>query len=332
MTQNNLSLILLAAGKGTRMKSSLAKVLHPIMNRPMIHHVLKNTESLGLKNRIVVVGHQKEKVMEALRDTNCSFAIQTEQLGTAHAVLAAKDSISDDCQDVLIFYGDMPLVRSSLLEKMYQEYKEQGAMLAFMTTFLDNPTNYGRVQTTKDGAPLRIIEEKDADADEKKIKEINTGIYCVNKNFLYDSLAQVNSNNEQGELYLTDIVELAVKQNQKVVKYVTTEAKDVLGVNSRVELSEAEQELRLRRNKKIMMSGVSLLSPSTIYISENSEVGMDTVIGAGVELRGKCTIGANCTIDKGAILTNCIVADGITIAPYSCKTDVKITEDITTRC
>ncbi len=332
MTQNNLSIILLAAGKGTRMKSSLAKVLHPIMEHPMIHHVLKSTESLDSKNRIVVVGHQQEKVMDALKDSDCSFAVQTEQLGTAHAVLAAKESLADNCQDVLIFYGDMPLVQPALLEEMYQEYKKQRASLAFMTTFLDNPTNYGRVQTSKDGAPLRIIEEKDANDTEREIKEINTGIYCVDKQFLYESLAQVNNNNKQGELYLTDIVELAVKQNKKVVKYVTLKAKDVLGVNSRVELAEAEQELRKRRNKQILMSGVTLFSPETTYISQETEIGSDTTIGAGVELRGKCVIGRNCIIDNGTILTNCTVTDGVRVAPYNCREDVEIKSDITNCC
>lgn len=328
MSKRGLSIILLAAGKGTRMKSSLAKVLHPIFGSPMICHVLKSTDPLNSDNRIVVVGHQKEKVMEALNSFDCSFAIQTEQLGTAHAVLAAQNNIVNDNEDVMIFYGDMPLVRSELLEEMYNEYKEGDTTLTFMTTVLENPTNYGRVLCTEEGEPLRIVEEKDADSSQKKIREINTGIYCVKKEFLYAALSQVDSNNKQGELYLTDIVELAVKQKKTVQKFVTNQAKDVLGVNSRVELAEAERELRLRRNNGVMMSGVAFISPENTLVSEESTVGIDTILGSAVELRGKCAVGSNCTLDSGVILTDCTVADGVTIAPYVCRKNENITEDI----
>lgn len=328
MSNSSLAIILLAAGKGTRMKSSIAKVLHPIFGQPMICHVLKSTDKLDSNNRIVVVGHQKDSVMQALSDFTCSFAIQTEQLGTAHAVLAAQNELSPDSEDVMIFYGDMPLVRPEILDEMYSEFKDKKATLAFMTTFLDNPTNYGRVLCTEDGSPLRIVEEKDTNPEEKKIKEINTGIYCVKKDFLYQALNQVNSNNKQGELYLTDIVELAVNQGKTVQKYVTSQAKDVLGVNSRVELAEAEQELRARRNQQVMMSGVSLLSPQTTLISENSTVGNDTTLGAGVELRGECVIGADCLLDNGVILTDCTVADGVKIAPYTCRCNETVSQDI----
>lgn len=328
MNNSSLAIILLAAGKGTRMKSSLAKVLHPIFGSPMICHVLKSTDQLTTDNRVVVVGHQKDKVTEALSDFHCTFAIQTEQLGTAHAVLAAQENLSPDCEDVMIFYGDMPLVRPEMLEEMYNEYKAKTATLAFMTTFLDNPTNYGRVLCTDDGQPLRIVEEKDTNSDEKKIKEINTGIYCVKKDFLYQALDQVDSNNKQGELYLTDIVELAVNQGKTVQKYVTSTAKDVLGVNSRVELAEAEQELRARHNHRVMMSGVSLRSPSTTLISENTTIGNDTTLGSCVELRGDCIVGSNCLLDNGVILTDCTVADGVKIAPYTCRSDEKITQHI----
>lgn len=328
MSNSSLAIILLAAGKGTRMKSSLAKVLHPIFGSPMISHVLRSTNQLASNNRIVVVGHQKDAVIQALAGLNCTFATQTEQLGTAHAVLAAKENLSPDCEDVIIFYGDMPLVRPEILEEMYNEYKQNEATLAFMTTFLDNPTHYGRVLCTNEGAPLRIVEEKDTNPEEKRIKEINTGIYCVKKNFLYQALYQVDSNNRQGELYLTDIVELAVNQGKTVQKYVTTENKDVLGVNSRVELAEAEQELRVRRNHEVMMSGVSLLSPNTTLISEESTVGNDTTLAAGVELRGQCSVGSNCLLDSGVILADCTVADGVRIAPYTYRHNENIAQDI----
>lgn len=321
------SIVILAAGKGTRMKSSLAKVLHPVFDKPMVQHVLISCQPLHSSNQIIIVGHQQEKVMASLSQFDCTFVEQKEQLGTAHAVLMAKDAINDECKDVMILCGDTPLIRSVTLVAMHTKHVETQATLTFMTTHLENPANYGRILSGKDGNPLRIVEEKDASLVQKAISEINAGIYLVDKKFLYQALDQVDSNNSQGEFYLTDIVELAIKQDKHVEKFVTKHAQDVLGVNSRVELAEAEQELRLRHNKKIMLTGVSMLSPVTTYVSEQSSIGSDTRIGAGVELRGSCTIGSGCIIDSGVILTNCRVADGVTIGIYSCLSDADLPEN-----
>lgn len=321
------SIIILAAGKGTRMKSSLAKVLHPVFNRPMIQHVLTSCQPLHSPNQIVIVGHQQEQVMASLALFDCTFVEQKEQLGTAHAVLMAKEAISEQCRNVMILCGDTPLIRSETLSAMQEKHLEEQATLTFMTTHLENPSHYGRVLSDDHGAPLRIVEEKDANAVEKAITEINAGVYLVDKNFLFQALDQVGSNNSQGEFYLTDIVELAILQGKHVKKFVCQHAQDVLGVNSRVELAEAEQELRLRHNKKIMMTGVSMLSPTTTCISEQTIIGGDTRLGAGVELRGCCTIGSRCVIDSGVILTNCTVADDVTIGAYSCLSDLNLAKD-----
>lgn len=323
-----LSIIILAAGKGTRMKSDKAKVLHPVFDKPMVQHVLTATEPLNSPNRIAIIGHQRQVVMDALAKEECSFAIQEQQLGTAHAVLIAKDKIASECDDVMILCGDTPLISSDVLVEMYAQHKKKSATLSLMTTILDNPTNYGRIICDAAGNAIKITEQKDATEEERKIREINAGIYCVNKEFLYTALSQIDSNNSQGEFYLTDILELAVKNGDVVAKFCTDAPKDVLGVNSRVELAEAEAELRLRRNKKLMLEGITMVAPDASYVSETSQVGKDSIIGRGVELRGTCTIGEKCFIDSGVILNNCVLANNSHIGPYSYLENIYETEPV----
>lgn len=325
-TNSNLAIIILAAGKGTRMKSSIAKVLHPVFEKSMVEHVLSATSELPSNNRIAIIGHQAEQVQNKLAGQNCSFVLQKEQLGTAHAVLVAKDAIDDASEDVMILCGDTPLLTASTLEEMYLDYKESDASLSLMTTELDNPTNYGRIISDTDNTLLAIVEQKDATQEQLQIKEINAGIYIVKKKFLYDALANVDSNNSQGEFYLTDIVKLATADGLVRRKYINPQAKDVLGVNSRIELAEAETELRLRRNMEMMLQGVSMANGNNCYVSPESEVGIDSYLGNGVELRGKCKIGSNCKIDSGVILINCQIADDSHIGPYSCLENFTCTD------
>lgn len=323
-----LSIIILAAGKGTRMKSDKAKVLHPVFDKPMVQHVLAATEPLSSPNRIAIIGHQRQAVMDALAEEECSFAVQEEQLGTAHAVLIAQDAVADECEDVMILCGDTPLISSDVLVQMYSQHRDKGASLSLMTTILDNPTNYGRIICDANGNAVKITEQKDATEEERQIREINAGIYCVNKEFLYSALSQVDSNNSQGEFYLTDILELAIKNGKVVAKFCTDAPKDVLGVNSRIELAEAEAELRLRRNKRLMLEGITMVAPDATYVSEASIVGKDSLIGRGVELRGNCVIGDNCTLDSGAILENCSLASNSHIGPYSYLNNIHKPESV----
>ncbi|CAG36466.1 bifunctional UDP-N-acetylglucosamine diphosphorylase/glucosamine-1-phosphate N-acetyltransferase GlmU [Desulfotalea psychrophila] len=325
--ENPLAIVILAAGKGTRMKSELAKVLHPVFGRPMIQHVLASTAGLPSDKRIIIIGHQRHAVREALADDACTFVVQEEQLGTAHAVLTAKEAIADDCEDVMILCGDTPLISGQSLEEMYDRHRTNSATVTLMTTQLGDPTNYGRIISDNAGNLLRIVEEKDADPAEKRIKEINAGIYCVRRDFLYRALQKVENNNSQGELYLTDIIDLAVKSEQKVQRYLAPEPKDVLGVNSRIELAMADEELRMRRNREVMLTGVSMILPATIMISSQSEIGFDSLVGAGVELRGHCQIGSNCKIDTGAILTNCKMESGSHVGAYSVLTGCTVAAD-----
>lgn len=324
MTSPSLSTIILAAGKGTRMKSGKAKVLHEVFFAPMVQHVIEATLPLQPKRTVVIVGHHSDKVKNALRSYQVEFALQKEQLGTGHAVLTAETAIGDTDDHVMILCGDTPLIRPQTLRAMYNHHLEQGATVTLMSTILENPAHYGRIISDASGRVHAIVEHKDADESQLLVKEINAGIYCVTTSFLFSALKNVGTDNSQGEIYFTDIIKLAVQAGRSVEKYTADYPIDVLGVNSRVELAEAHQELRMRRNREIMLQGVTMLNPETIEISPDSEVGMDSTIEAGVKLLDGCRLGTSCRVGQGAILSGCTLSDDVRIAPYSCRNNKQI--------
>jgi len=324
MTSPLLSIVILAAGKGTRMKSAKAKVLHEVFFAPMVQHVVNAVLPLRPTRTVIVVGHQGQAVEKALQASKCEFVIQKQQLGTGHAVLAAEKAIKEDNTTVLILCGDTPLIRTETLLQMCSTHINRRTTLTLMTTLLDNPTNYGRILTNNEGKLLGIIEQKDASLEQLKIKEINAGIYCVDKTFLFSALRQVGTNNSQNEVYLTDIVKQAVEGGLPVSKFIVPSPTEVLGVNSRVELSDAQRELQLRRNRELMLQGITMLSPETITVSPDSIIGRDTVLEAGVRITDGSRIGHSCTLGQGAILRNCGIEDNATVGPYCCLSDITV--------
>ncbi len=316
--QKPLTILILAAGKGTRMKSSKAKVLHEVFHSPMIHHVLHAVLPLAPSRIIVIVGHQQEEVRKVLHGFPVEFVTQETQLGTGHAVLATEKALTGEEGKVLIVCGDTPLIRTSTLQEMFRLHQERKAVLTLMTTVLDNPTNYGRILMNSDGDVIGIVEEKDANVEQKAIQEINAGIYCVDKSFLFQALHQVGTNNSQGEMYLTDIVALSVAAGHHVGRFVTPAAIDVLGVNSRVELAAAHREIQHRRNTELMLQGVSMHNPETITVSTESTIGRDSLLMAGVHILGKSRIGEGCRIAPGVILRDCTIGNDAQIGPYCC--------------
>ena len=324
MDSPQLSIVILAAGKGTRMKSDKAKVLHELFFAPMVHHVINAALPLKPEQTVAIVGHQQEAVKQVLDKFTVDFAIQDQQLGTGHAVLMAEDVIKEHIDTVMILCGDTPLIRAETLMEMYQVHKKRQATLTLMTTHLTDPTNYGRILSSSTGKIDGIVEQKDATMDQLLISEINAGIYCVAKEFLFKSLKNVGTDNSQNEVYLTDIVKLAVDSRLLVEKYIAKNPLEVLGVNSRVELAEAHRELQLRRNRELMLKGVSMYNPETIAISPETIIGKDSVIEAGVRITESSKIGQDCLIGQGAILNHCIIDDGVTIGPYSCLSDKTI--------
>jgi bifunctional UDP-N-acetylglucosamine pyrophosphorylase/glucosamine-1-phosphate N-acetyltransferase len=251
MIQPPVSAFILAAGLGTRMKSTKAKVLHMVSSKPMIHHVVQTVNSIGFDKVFVVVGHQKEEVMAVLDDFQISFVVQEEQLGTGHAVLCAENQLQDIGGIVMILNGDVPLISKDSIEKMLAKHQDRKPVLTIMTTQLDDPTNYGRILRTKQGQILAIIEEKDATPEQRKINEINAGIYCAEVPFLFEALHKVGTDNSQGEIYLTDIVKIAIGMGQQVEIFGGASAEEVLGVNSKIELAAANDYLQKKKNSKL---------------------------------------------------------------------------------
>lgn len=315
--QSVLSLVILAAGKGTRMKSEKAKVLHHVFYAPMLHHVLTAVKPLGADKTVVIIGHQRDDVEQSIAGFDVVLCIQEEQLGTGHAVLCAEQLIGGKKGTVMILCGDTPLIQTETLELMYAQHLAHGGPLTIMTTLLENPANYGRIVANDAGKVLSIVEEKDATLEQKKIKEINAGIYCVDADFLFSTLKKVGTNNSQGEVYLTDIVSIAAEQKRPVEKYRTPSPQDVLGVNSRIELAEAHKELQMRRNRQLMLDGITMHDPATTSIAPDVKIGRDVILYPGVHITGHSVIGGNCTLETGVFLKDSILGENVSIGAYS---------------
>lgn len=317
MSSPNLNVIILAAGKGTRMKSQSAKVLHEVFFHPMVHWVVSSVTPLASQKTIVIVGHQHDAVRDALTGYDVLFAMQEQQLGTGHAVLSAAPLIDDPDSSVMIICGDSPLIRTETLEKMYSQHLDRNNDLTLMTTCLDDPTNYGRILKDGKGDILGIVEQKDANPEQLKITEINAGIYIVRSSFLFPALQRIGTDNSQGEMYLTDIVEIGVNENCRVDTFLAEDPAEILGVNSRIELAEASSEMQRRKNRQLMAAGITMSMPDTIIVSSESTVGQDTFLEGMVRINGKSSVGAACKIGQGTILHNVSIGDKVTIGPYS---------------
>lgn len=314
---SDLHVLVLAAGKGTRMRSARAKVLHEIFFAPMIVHVLDAVAALQPATTSVVVGHQRAEVMAVLAGRGVEFVVQEQQNGTAHAVLAAAEVLRERQGTLLILCGDTPLITPQTLAAMLAAHDRRRDKLSVMTTLVADPYGYGRIICDQAGRLERIVEEKDASEEQRQIREINAGIYCVEIDFLFPALARVGSNNRQGEMYLTDIVEIAAGSGLPVHGWRCSEADELLGVNSRVELARAHALLQERRNRQLMLAGVTLLQPETTLVDPRAEVGPDTVIHPQVTLSGPCRIGSGCVIHSFNHLHGLHLADGGEIPPFN---------------
>jgi bifunctional UDP-N-acetylglucosamine pyrophosphorylase/glucosamine-1-phosphate N-acetyltransferase len=309
--------IVLAAGKGTRMKSDLAKVLHPVFFSPMVCHVMEAIGAVAPVQTVVVTGHQADRVEDTLAPYAVSFVRQHEQLGTGHAVLAAWEILAEKRGTALILCGDTPLIKAQTLRAMVADHCRQQSTITVMTTMVDDPTHYGRIVVNACGAIERIVEEKDADAGEKMIAEINAGIYCVDLSFLFAALTGVGTDNSQGEVYLTDIVAIARSQGLTVSRFVCADPMEITGVNSRVELARANAVMQQRRNQTLMLEGVTMIDPGSIFIANSVKVGRDTEIHSHCVLAGETSIGQGCRLEPFCTLTDCQVRDQAVIRSFS---------------
>lgn len=303
----NFKAIILAAGKGTRMKSRSPKVVHKVCGKEMVNHVIDISKKAGVNDVVVILGHESDIVENILPD-NTKIAMQTEQLGTGHAVIMAKDNISDD-DTIVVLCGDTPLIQEDTLRRLFDYHKENSYFATVLTTEVDNPTGYGRIIRDENGHLLKIVEQKDANEEEKAAKEINSGIYCFNGKELRGALGSLSNNNAQGEYYLTDVMEILRKQGLKVGAYKGSTIEELMGVNSRIELSQAEKIMRKRINHNHMVNGVTIIDPENTYIESEVIIENDTIVYPGAMLQGNTIIGSNCIIGMNSRICNSTIGD-----------------------
>jgi len=308
---NDLGVVILAAGQGTRMKSSLPKVLHPLGGKPLFLHALTTARRLKPNKLAVVIGHGAEAVQRAFDRDDVTWIIQEHQLGTGHAVLCAQDAFSDFTGDILILSGDVPLIEEHTLAAIIKTHRESEAILTLMTACLETPTGYGRILRGGQGEITGTVEEKDATEAQKRIREVNAGVYVAAARFLFAALAAVKDDNRQGEYYLPDIVTIGLAQGKKIETVRVTDPREVRGINTREELALMEKTLQERINRKWMKAGVTLKDPQTTYIDEGAAIGKDTVIGPNTHLLGDTVVGERCRIDGSAYLTDVKIGDEV---------------------
>lgn len=311
----NISIIL-AAGEGTRMKSKLSKVLHKVCGKPILEYVIKASRGAGTEKNVVVVGHGGDMVKEYFKDDPIVFKDQPigedVPYGTGFALMQAVDHIEDN-STVIILYGDTPLITELTINKLINYHKENEFQATVLTAILDNPTGYGRIIREDAGDILKIVEEKDALDEEKKVKEINSGIYCFNGKLLKDALSKIDNNNAQNEYYATDVIGILKKEGYRVGAYVIEDSIEIHGVNSRIQLAFTEEIMRKRINEYHMVNGVTIINPENTYIEDGVQIGRDTVIYPGVSLEGNTEIGEDCIIRNNSRIINSIINNEVSI-------------------
>ena len=318
------TVVILAAGKGTRMRSSLPKVLQPLAGRPLLGHVIETAKKINAKNIITIFGHGGDLVQNAFAHENIQWVEQKEQLGTGHAVkvtlpVLPKDGVS------LILSGDVPCVQQSTLQNLVDVSTKTG--IGIVTLTLDDSTGYGRIVRVNDKIQA-IVEHKDATEEQRKIKEINTGIYCVSNAKLHEWLPKLNNNNAQGEYYLTDIVAMALADGLEIASIQPELAFEVEGVNDRVQLAALEREFQAYQAKKLMQQGVHIIDPSRFDLRGELTVGNDVRIDINVIIEGQCSFGDNVEIGAGCVIRNTTIAAGTQVLPYSIFDDAVIGESV----
>lgn len=319
--------VILAAGQGTRMKSKLYKVLHPVCGKPMVQHVVDQVLQLGLEKLITVVGFGAEQV-KAQIGSKSEFALQEEQLGTAHAVMQAAPYLQDKDGVTLVVCGDTPLITAETMKALLEHHLATNAKATILTAIAENPAGYGRIVRNEKGHVEKIVEHKDATELERAINEINTGTYCFDNRSLFEALTNVSNNNVQGEYYLTDVIEILKAKGEVVSAYQAASFAETIGVNDRIALAQAEKIMRDRINRYHMTNGVTIIAPEHTYISPEAKIGRDTIIYPGTIIEGATVIGEDCTIGPHSEIKNCFVGNNTTIR-HSVAHDSEIGDHVT---
>ncbi|EMI5492329.1 bifunctional UDP-N-acetylglucosamine diphosphorylase/glucosamine-1-phosphate N-acetyltransferase GlmU [Providencia stuartii] len=313
MTVQRKSVVILAAGKGTRMYSELPKVLHLLAGKSMVQHVIDTAKSVGASDIHLVYGHGGDLLKEKLGEQNLNWVLQAEQLGTGHAMQQAAPNFQDD-EDIIMLYGDVPLIAQDTLQRLVDAKPEGG--IGLLTVILDNPTGYGRI-IRENGEVVGIVEQKDATEEQRQIQEINTGIMVASGKDFKRWLAQLDNNNAQGEYYITDIIALAHKEGNKIETVHPSRLSEMEGVNNRLQLAALERIYQKEQAEKLLLAGVMLIDPERFDIRGTLTHGRDIIIDTNVIIEGHVTLGNNVHIQSGCILKDCVIGDNSVISPYS---------------
>ncbi|MGD9496208.1 MAG: bifunctional UDP-N-acetylglucosamine diphosphorylase/glucosamine-1-phosphate N-acetyltransferase GlmU [Armatimonadota bacterium] len=311
-----LACVILAAGQGTRMKSELPKPLHQVCGRPMIDHVLTTVGELAAERTVVVVSPGSQRLVAALGE-GITVCEQPEQLGTGHAAMCARAGLVGFTGDVLVTYADIPLVTAQTLERLVGQHRAASAAATVLTTELADPAGYGRIVRDRAGGVLAIVEERDATGEQRAIREINTGIYVFDADALRGALERLTPDNEQGEYYLTDAIAILVGDGLPVAALSTDDPDEVMGINTRVQLAQAERIARDRVRGALMLAGVTLIDPPSTFIDAGVRVGRDSVVGPGCQLLGATTVGEGCEIRSGVVLRSASIGNAVLLRDHT---------------
>jgi bifunctional UDP-N-acetylglucosamine pyrophosphorylase/glucosamine-1-phosphate N-acetyltransferase len=316
MANNDLAIVVLAAGKGTRLKSSLAKVLHPAGGRPLVAQVIRSCAPLKAKKIITIVGHQAEQVSAIAEALSSQTVLQKPQHGTGHAMLVAKKALGN-AKIAIVLPGDAPLIRTDTLKSLLATHRAGNAAATILTAVLADPSGYGRIVRKSESQVGAIVEESQLAPEQREINEINSSIYCFTLAKLWPALARVKPNNKHREIYLTDAIALLASNAETVLAQVAPDSREVLGCNTRTDLAEVDRIFRERKREELMAGGVTLQLPETILIDPEVTAGEDCTIEPGTQLLGKTALGANCLIQTGSVLLNAHLEDGVTVKAHS---------------
>ncbi|WP_321387313.1 bifunctional UDP-N-acetylglucosamine diphosphorylase/glucosamine-1-phosphate N-acetyltransferase GlmU [uncultured Enterococcus sp.] len=310
--ENSRYVIILAAGKGTRMKSKLYKVLHAVAGKPMVEHIVDQVEQTNPSEIVTVVGHGAEAIKEHLGNRT-HYALQQEQLGTGHAVMQAAELLEGKQGTTLVITGDTPLLTADTLTNLFDYHQGKHASATILTAQADNPTGYGRIIRDHLGIVEKIVEQKDASEEEARVKEINTGTFCFDNEALFSALSKIDTNNAQGEYYLTDIIEILKRDGATIAAYRMDDFDEAMGINDRIALAKANKIMYKRLNLMHMTNGVTFVDPENTYIDEGVVIGSDTIIEAGVCIKGKTVIGEDCFIGSGTEIVDSVIKNNVKI-------------------
>lgn len=329
MANGRFSIVILAAGKATRFKSEHSKLLHRLAGRPLGEYLVRTSLEAGPQNVLMIVGHDAAAVRETLKRPGMDFVEQKEQLGTGHALLVAAPILKTwAAPAVVVLVGDAPRLRAETLREFVKAHQKARAALTVLTMRLDNPQGYGRVVRSKGSQIRAIVEEKVCTPAQRKIREVSSGILCFSRTDLLQHLSQLSDNNAQKEYLLTDLVGIFNRLGKKVVGFPVEDAREVLGINDRVQLAEVERILRLRKAEALMRDGVTIVHPETTYVDVEVTVGNDTILEPGVSLLGATQVGRGCTIRPYSTITDSILGDGVLVRPCSVITGCQIGSNV----